>query len=102
MTTTSATADLADRVAEAVLAVPGVAGLHGGAFGEVATYLPARRVTGIRLNDDQAGIHVTVGYGAPVHDVAARIRAAVAPLVAVPVTVRIEDVVPVPPTGTTP
>ncbi|MGL5861474.1 MAG: hypothetical protein ACRCY9_09490, partial [Phycicoccus sp.] len=61
--TTPATPDLADRVAEAVLAVPGVAGLHGGTFGEVATYLPGRRVIGIRLNDVAAEVHVTVVYG---------------------------------------
>ncbi|MGL5817907.1 MAG: hypothetical protein ACRCYR_10115 [Phycicoccus sp.] len=97
--TATAAPNLADRVAEAVLAVPGVAGLHGGAFGEVATYLPGRRVTGIRLNDTEAGVHVTVTYGGSVLDVAARIRAAVEPLVAVPVTVRIEDVVPMVPAG---
>ncbi|MFD4183444.1 hypothetical protein ACFWPB_20405, partial [Rhodococcus sp. NPDC058514] len=39
----------ADLIADAVLAVPGVAGLHGGMFGEVATYLPGRRVLGVAL-----------------------------------------------------
>jgi uncharacterized alkaline shock family protein YloU len=86
---------LADRVVEAVLAVPGVAGLHGGVFGEVATYLPGRRVTGIRLRDNGAGVHVTLVYGTPVLDAAERVRAAVASLVTGPVSVTVEDVVPV-------
>ncbi len=34
-------ADLAQQVADAVTAVDGVTGLHGGMFGEIATYLPA-------------------------------------------------------------
>ena len=38
--------DLSETVAAAVLAVPGVAGLHGGAFGDVATYLPGARIAG--------------------------------------------------------
>ena len=39
--------DIADRVAAAVIAVPGVAFLHGGVFGEIGTYLPGRRVSGV-------------------------------------------------------
>ena len=35
-------AELADRVAQAALAVPGVHDLHGGVLGEVATYLHRR------------------------------------------------------------
>ncbi len=37
---------LVDRVAAAALSVPGVHDLHGGVLGEVATYLPGRRVGG--------------------------------------------------------
>ena len=40
---------LAEAVAAAVLAHPGVARLSGGAFGTVASYLPGRRVVGVRL-----------------------------------------------------
>ncbi len=32
--------DISERIVAAVLATPGVAAMHGGAFGEVATYLP--------------------------------------------------------------
>ena len=42
---------LVDRVERAVLAVDGVQGLHAGVLGEVATYLPGRRVGGLRLRD---------------------------------------------------
>lgn len=88
--------ELADLVAAAVTSVPGVAGLHTGTFGEAATYLPGRRVNGIRLRDDVTEVHVTLTYGVPVLEAAERIRSAVAPLVATPVEVSIEDVVPGP------
>ncbi|TXG89773.1 hypothetical protein DW322_05540 [Rhodococcus rhodnii] len=85
--------DTADRVAAAVLAVGSVAALHGGKFGEVATYLPGRRVEGVRLSYPGAQVHVTAYPDGPLHDVAEQIRAAVAPLVGEPVDVTIEDVV---------
>lgn len=84
----------ADTVAAAVLAVEGVAGLHAGMFGEVGTYLPGRRVPGVRIADDVTEVHVTLFFGAPVRETAARIRSAVAPLVASGrVDVMVEDVV---------
>lgn len=86
--------ELADLVAAAVLSVPGVAGLHTGSFGEVATYLPGRRVNGVRLREDATEVHVTLLYGTPVLDTAEKIRSAVAPLVAGGVEVSIEDIVP--------
>ena len=46
----------ADVVAAAVRSVPGVAGLHAGMFGEVGTYLPGRRVAGIRIVDGVLGL----------------------------------------------
>ena len=45
-------ADEVDLLAAAVRAVPGVAALHPGMFGEVGTYLPGRRVPGIRTVGD--------------------------------------------------
>ena len=66
-------------VAAAVTAVPGVVGLHAGMFGEVATYLPGHRVAGIRTSaDNVTEVHVTLSYGSPVRDTAARIRDAAA------------------------
>lgn len=71
--------------------MPGVTGLHGGEFGTVATYLPGRRVTGIRIDDDTCSVHVTVRYPADLFATAERIRAAVRAVVDVPVDVTIED-----------
>lgn len=92
----AATTEVADLVAAAALAVPGVAGLHTGAFGEVATYLPGRRVNGVRVREDLVEVHVCVVHGISVLDTARAIRAAVAPVVDTPVLVAIEDVVPPP------
>ena len=85
-------APLADRVADATLSVPGVTGLHAGSFGEVASYLPGRRVNGVRLRDDLAEVHVAVAMGRPLLEVAEAVRAAVAALVTTPVEVVVEDV----------
>lgn len=86
--------ELADLVAAAVTSVPGVAGLHAGAFGESATYLPGRRVNGVRLREDITEVHVTLVYGVAVLEAAERIRSAVAPLVDTVVEVSVEDIVP--------
>ncbi|MCV7228020.1 Asp23/Gls24 family envelope stress response protein [Mycolicibacterium komossense] len=85
--------DLADTVAAAVSAVDGVAELHGGMFGEAATYLPGRRVPGIRFGDRGTEIHVSLLFGYPLRPTAEAVRDAVAPLVAGPVHVTVEDVV---------
>jgi hypothetical protein len=88
------TQERADVVAELVLGVPGVAGLHPGMFGEVGTYLPGRRVAGIRFGDDTIAVHIAIRDGADARETAAAVRAAVSrswPGVAVDVTV--EDVV---------
>ncbi len=81
-----------DLVVDAVLAVPGVSGLHAGAFGEVGTYLPGRRVAGVRLGDDATEVHIAVVMGSPIAEVAERVVAAVSPLVHAPVRVFVEDV----------
>lgn len=85
--------ELVDVIAAAVRAVPGVANLHTGAFGEVATYLPGRRVGGIRLLPGRCEVHVVIRWGSPVLATAAAIRAAAAASVTGPVDVTIEDVV---------
>ncbi|MGV8968361.1 MAG: hypothetical protein ACOH2F_19015 [Cellulomonas sp.] len=91
-----ATADqgrLADAVANAVLAVPGVVGLHTGTFGEIATYLAGRRVEGVQIRPDSCAVHLVLAWGAPVLATADRVRAVVGPLVGTPVDVSVEDVV---------
>jgi len=82
----------AEYIATAVLSVAAVAGLHGGAFGEVATYLPGRRVTGVRVTDDGVWVHVVGRYPVPVAVTVAAVRAAVAPHASgLPVHVTVED-----------
>jgi hypothetical protein len=85
--------ELAEAIAAAVAGVAGVADLHGGMFGEAATYLPGRRVPGVRLNDGDTEVHVSLLFGYPVRATADAVRNAVAGLVAGPVHVTVEDVV---------
>ncbi|QVT81327.1 hypothetical protein ENKNEFLB_03735 [Nocardioides aquaticus] len=86
--------DLVDRLEAAVLAVEGVVGLHAGVLGEVATYLPGRRIGGLRLRDDDCEVHVVLSFGSPVVETADRVRDAVRGLVAGRVDVTVEDVAP--------
>lgn len=82
-----------DRVAAAALGCPLIADLTGGRFGEVATYLPGRRLVGVRAVDGEIEIHVVARWGAPLPDVAQAVRAAVSPHVgATPVAVFIDDI----------
>lgn len=85
----------AERLAAAVLAVPGVAALHPGMFGEVGTYLPGRRVAGIRIADHTVDVHLVVVFGAAVRDTAAAVRATVGRLhPGAEINVTVEDVTP--------
>lgn len=78
----------------AVLAVPGVADMHAGSFGEVATYLPGRRVVGVRMRTDVTEVDVVVDWGADVLATATAdaVRAAVQAVNGPTVTVVIQDV----------
>lgn len=73
----------ADRIADAVLGCPGVAALHGGRFGEIATYLPRRRVAGVRVHQETntTEVHVVGRYPSPVPEIARQVRTALRPLV---------------------
>ncbi|MGU3500828.1 Asp23/Gls24 family envelope stress response protein [Mycobacterium sp. C31M] len=86
--------DRSSEIAQRVVAVPGVAGLHSGMFGEVATYLPGKRVVGVRIDDTCVDIHVSLLVGAPVRDTAAAIQRSVGEITDLPVDVTIEDIVP--------
>jgi uncharacterized alkaline shock family protein YloU len=88
--------DASERIAAAVRAVPGVADLHGGVFGEIATYLPGRRVTGVRIGQDSIQVHVSLQIDAPVRATAVAIQHAVTAVTGLPVDVTIEDIVPPP------
>lgn len=85
--------DLSEVIADAVLATAGVARLHGGMFGEAATYLPGRQVSGIRIGEHGTEVHVTLLIGSSIRETADAVRAAVAPLSPGPVHVVVEDVV---------
>ncbi|TCN54038.1 hypothetical protein EV641_10559 [Rhodococcus sp. SMB37] len=86
-------ADLVDDVASTVLSISGIAGLHGGEFGEIATYLPGRRVAGIRLGGP-AGceIHVIALYPADLPALGEAVRRYVEPIVDGPVRVVFQDI----------
>lgn len=85
-------ADLVDLVAEAVSNCPAVAALHPGSFGQITTFLPGRRVTGVTWSPDGIVVGVVGGFPATVREIDAQIRAAIA-LVApgISVTVSVED-----------
>lgn len=71
-----------ERVAAAVLAHPGVAGLSSGPYGAVVTYLPGRRVAGVVVGDgdEPSRLSVVLRFGAPVEATAADLRRLVAGL----------------------
>jgi uncharacterized alkaline shock family protein YloU len=84
---------LAEAVAATVLAHPGVVRMSGGPFGTVASYLPRRRVVGVRLpleDTDPVEIAVVARLGVPLPRLAEELGAAVVDVlgpVAVDVTV---------------
>lgn len=81
-----------DAVALAVQQCPGVSGLDGGRFGEVATYLPGRRVTGVVAGGGRVTVQVRSRWGIPVAGLAAQITAALARVTGHPVDVVIADI----------
>ncbi|OXM66376.1 MULTISPECIES: hypothetical protein [Amycolatopsis] len=86
------TADFAaDRIAAAVRSLPVIADLDSG-HGEIATYLPGRRVAGVRIRPDEITIGVVSRYPATVAEIDAAVRAAVG-AVDRPVRVAVMDIV---------
>ena len=82
-----------DAVAAVVQALPAVSSLSGGRFGEVATYLPGRRVQGVRVRPDAVEVHVVAQGGLPLPAVAGAVRGAVLPLPGGrPVDVHVDDI----------
>jgi hypothetical protein len=70
---------LAERVAAAVTAHPAVARLHGGQFGAVATYMPGRRLIGVRIGvgDEPVEVAVVLRPDRPIPGVVRDLRAEV-------------------------
>jgi hypothetical protein len=69
-------AALAERVAAAVTAHPAVAGLHGGPYGAVATWLPGRKLVGVRIGvgDEPVEVAVVLHSDRPIPDVVRALR----------------------------
>lgn len=95
-------AELAERIAGTVLAHPAVARLHAGPFGTIASYLPGRRVDGVRIAQDGSAVDVAIVVdlsalenGAPIPVVAQQLRTAIRELTGnARVDVLIVDLVP--------
>lgn len=83
MAYTPVSREVAEGVRDAAVAVDGVAALHGGRVGEIATYLPNTRIEGLKAisRDGRTGFEVhfvfDVASGHKVQDVAEDVRAAV-------------------------
>ena len=68
---------LAGRVMQAAASCPAVAGLSGGPYGTVATYLPGRTVLGVAVRAGEIEVCVTAWYGLPLAAAAQQVRDAV-------------------------
>lgn len=86
-------AEPADSIALAVLACPGVAALSGGLVGEVATYLPGRRVMGVRVRDTGVTVAVVARWTTTVPALVGQVRLAVSTArPGLPVDVSVDDI----------
>jgi hypothetical protein len=82
-----------DAVVVVVQSCAGVAGLDGGQFGEVATYLPGRTVEGVVVSDGRIRVQVRSKWGIEVPSLATQITTALAPFTGPrPVDVVIGDI----------
>ena len=82
-----------DMVAQRAAGCPSVARLSGGRFGEVATYLPGRRIPGVRSSDGRIEVHVVARWGVRVPDIATEVRRAIAPVATgMTIDVHVDDV----------
>ena len=72
--------------------MPGVTGLHAGVFGEVATYLPGSRVSGVRMSDDSGEVHIVVDINHDLRAVADEVVTVASQVAGVPVSVVVEDI----------
>lgn len=73
---------LAERIAAAVGACPAVARVGTGRVGEMATYLPGRRVAGVAVRDEAVEVSVVGSATATAKDLLDQVRAAAGPLLA--------------------
>jgi hypothetical protein len=71
-----------DAVVAAVQRCPSVSGLSAGPVGVVATYLPGRRVPGVRVVDDRIEVHVVARWETTAATVDKEVRDVLAPMAA--------------------
>ena len=82
-----------DAAAATVESCPGVTGLDGGRYHEVATYLPGRTVDGVAVDGGRVRVQVRAVWGVPIPQLAIRIKTALAPLTGSrPVDVLVADI----------
>ena len=83
-----------DAVAATVAGCPSVAHLVQGGPGEqVATFLPGRRVGGVRVTDETLEVHIATRWDVPIPMAAAEVRSALAGLAGTrSITVAVDDV----------
>lgn len=83
-----------DAVAAAVAGCPSVAHLvQGGPGDQIATFLPGRRVGGVRVSDDAVEVHIATRWDVPIPAAAAEVRSALATLArGRSVTVAVDDI----------
>jgi hypothetical protein len=82
-----------DAVAAAVAGCPGVAGLDGGQFGEVTSYLPGRKVPGVVVSGGRVRVQIRSRWAVPAPDLAALVTQVLTPLTGRrPVDVMIADI----------
>jgi hypothetical protein len=89
-------AAVAARIVALIERVPGVAALHAGRYGDVRTYLPGGRLTGVRVGrpDEPVEVALVLGLDRPIPAVVADVRTAVATVCGDrPVDVTVADVV---------
>jgi len=83
----------AEAVAERALQSRSVSGLYPGGAVEVATYLPNKRVSGVRVREHEVEVHIVAKWSSRLPEVAEEVRALVAPVAGGrPISVYVADV----------
>lgn len=83
----------AQAVVAAALGSPLVAALFPGGTVEIATYLPGKRIPGVRVRERELEVHVVACWGVCLTQVAEDVRRLVTPVAGgLPVAVYVDDV----------
>jgi hypothetical protein len=70
-----------DAVHAAIAGCPGVSSVGSGTVASLTTYLPGRRVAGIRVGPDTLEVEIVALWGTTAHELDTHIRQVLAPLV---------------------